>query len=518
MTTNKDSKKYLIRLIIIFFVLLFYIWTTTEGYFKFTDRHYFRAYYNALASSFSIGRLDLNVVVPPKLKSLKDPYNYDIKNDPELAGFFDFSYYKEKFYLYFGPTPAITLTLPYHWIIKFLKIDKKYNLNYFVTFPPSGLVVLFYMFGVFIWAMLILLHLKNKYFKDTPEWIFLLSVLVIAFCNIGGYLLRRPFIYEIAVSCGCFFTTSGIYFLCLGISSLKNKTVYFLLGSLLLGLSVGARINLILTGIIVIFFLIIMESIENISRKFKFKLSKDILALTFPFILCISAIASYNYARFNNIFETGYNYQIGCLKESTNNDYRNIISSSGRLMKHIYFYLFKPILINNKFPFIHIENPYDIERIASIFACIPFTLLIAFSLFFYVIKKIKKDGQSQSNIIFPKIEFGLLLLPVCILLVFFIIFSDATMRYYADYLTLLLIATCIIWYYYNSLSRTNIKHNRFLNSTVTILALISIVFGISFSIVGSQIGLESQNPELYKNLESFFNPVSNIISYLTALF
>lgn len=517
MTNNKDYKKHLIRLIIIFVVLLFYIWTTTEGYFTFSDRHYYRAYYNALASAFSFGRLDLNIVVPPKLKNLKDPYNYDVKNDPDLAGFFDFSYYKEKFYLYFGPTPAITLILPYHWIIKSTKLDEKYNLNYFVTFPPSGFVVLFYMFSVFIWAVLLLLHLKNKYFKDTPEWMFLLSILVIAFCNIGGYLLRRPFIYEIAVSCGCFFTTSGIYFLCLGISSLKNKTVYFLLGSLLLGLSVGARINVILVGLIVIFFLIIMTSTENFSRKFKFKLSKEILALTIPFILCISTIAYYNYARFNNIFETGYNYQIGCQKESIK-DYRNIISSPRRLAKHIYFYLFKPILINNKFPFIHIENPYDVERIASIFACIPFTLLTVFSLFFYVGEKFKKDGQSQSNIIFPKIEFGLLLLPVCILLVFFIIFSDATMRYYADYLTLLLIATCIIWYYYNSKSSTNSKYNCFLNSTVTILAFISIVFGISFSIVGSQIGLESQNPDLYKNLESIFRPVSNIILYLTTLF
>jgi hypothetical protein len=67
-------------------------------------------YYNLLVQGFRAGQLSLKKEVPPGLVQLADPY------DPEAHAaypVFDMSYYKGKFYLYFGVTPAVALFWPY---------------------------------------------------------------------------------------------------------------------------------------------------------------------------------------------------------------------------------------------------------------------------------------------------------------------------------------------------------------------------------------------------------------------
>lgn len=506
MTNNKDSKKYLIRLVIIFVVLLFYIWTTTEGYFTFSDRHYYRAYYNALASAFSFGRLDLNIVVPPKLKNLKDPYNYNIKHDPELASFYDFSYYKEKLYLYFGPTPAITVILPYHWIVKFAKLDKKYNLNYYVTFPPNGFVVLVYIFGVFIFGVLILLHLKDKYFKDTPEWMFIISILLIAFCNIGGYLLRRPYFYEIAVSGGCFFFLGGIYFLLLSLSKGKASKFFLFLAGIFLGLSIGSRAILLGGTVGILIYLIWWKYIKG-----KQITTGQITSLVFPLVVLLAALGIYNFLRFDNIFETGFNYQLGPLRSPFDNK-RLFFAEPETIFHNIYCYLLMLPTINHIFPFIHAKTWMAgyFEKIVGLFTGTPFALLMMLSPYLYLKSK-NKLAQNINNVTFPKTEFVLILLPALINIMIYILFRNVTLRYTVDFSTLIIIATCIIWFYYDAKLASYQKYRELLKKFSITTAILSIIIGITLSIEGSQSGLIEQNPKLYNSLEKWFSPISKTI-------
>ncbi|HUE36793.1 MAG TPA: hypothetical protein VMO20_05335, partial [Candidatus Acidoferrum sp.] len=63
------------------------------------------SFYNLLVQGFRAGQLSLNKPVPPELAKLSNPYNPNA-NAPYINGLVDLSYYKEKFYLYFGVTPV----------------------------------------------------------------------------------------------------------------------------------------------------------------------------------------------------------------------------------------------------------------------------------------------------------------------------------------------------------------------------------------------------------------------------
>ena len=72
-------------------------------------------YYNLLVQGFRAGQLSLEKEVPPKFARLADPYD-PVANGPYRSlpyRLSDLSYYRGKFYLYFGITPAMILYWPY---------------------------------------------------------------------------------------------------------------------------------------------------------------------------------------------------------------------------------------------------------------------------------------------------------------------------------------------------------------------------------------------------------------------
>ena len=198
--------------ILLLVVLLFYCWIATGDEQRFALETNHGGHYNDLTDAFLAGQLHFLVRPEPGLLSLPDPYapteNWRYK-------YHDASYYKGKYYLYYGPTPIILLYIPYKLIT---------GLG-----TPYPLAVLIFSFGAFIWSVLLLIHLQKLYFKDSPEWTILFSLLVLAFANVFPYNLRRNEMYQVAISCGSFFLVGGIFLLCLIIArkkpSLDRKSV-----------------------------------------------------------------------------------------------------------------------------------------------------------------------------------------------------------------------------------------------------------------------------------------------------
>ncbi|MGD1019609.1 MAG: hypothetical protein ABSA12_09845, partial [Verrucomicrobiia bacterium] len=92
-----------------------YVCVVQPGVFELGGPNTADAYYNLLVQGFRAGQLSLKKDVPSEFAQLADPYdpttNERYRHGP--ARLHDLSYYKGKFYLYFGVTPAVLLFWPY---------------------------------------------------------------------------------------------------------------------------------------------------------------------------------------------------------------------------------------------------------------------------------------------------------------------------------------------------------------------------------------------------------------------
>src|SRR5262245_62100695 len=100
-------------LILLAFILLAFIqlWYASAGTFSLripeAEPRYTTALYSEQARAFAHGRLHLLVDPPAALASLPDPY--DPRAREALPCMHDVSYYRGRYYLYFGPVPALLL-------------------------------------------------------------------------------------------------------------------------------------------------------------------------------------------------------------------------------------------------------------------------------------------------------------------------------------------------------------------------------------------------------------------------
>ncbi len=107
---REDDKQYGILCAVCVLVIGVYAYTAQSGFLVSDSLNPADAYYNLLAQGFRAGQLNLKIDIPPGFAQLANPY------DPAAHAPYpvlDMSYYKGKFYLYFGVTPAVVLFWPY---------------------------------------------------------------------------------------------------------------------------------------------------------------------------------------------------------------------------------------------------------------------------------------------------------------------------------------------------------------------------------------------------------------------
>lgn len=376
--------------IVLYLILLHYYWDITAGTnaLHLGEKH--GGFYNLLSDGFLSGHSYLPVEPHPALSKLQDPYD-PAQNGPYRLH--DATLYKGKYYSYFGPTPSIVLYIPYRLITK--------------LYMGDHVSVLLFSFGGVIFAALLLLYLRNRYFNKINEWLILISILILGLANCSLYNLRRTDVYEVAISCGMFFLIGAVYFLCIAFKNIKPSFLMFSLSSLFIGLGIGARPQILFSGILLaITFLKVYKEFNDKETRIK-----SLISLFLPYALCILAICLYNYFRFDNPFNFGNKYQLAGIhmKNFQVLDLECLIPGS-------YLYLFHPPTINSTFPFVHIisevpENlrprvPYFLEKTIGIFPSVPFLLVMFFApIYYWYIKlrdckeKCKKDSVLQFSII-----------------------------------------------------------------------------------------------------------------------
>ena len=240
-------------------------------------------YYALLTDAFLAGQTNLLVQPPAEMLALPNPY------DPVRNGKFrlhDASLYHGKYYLYFGPTPAIVLFLPY-------KVLTGSHL-------PTRIAVALFCAGGFACSCALFFLLAKLERWDIPTWFASAAVISLGTAPAVSFLLAHASFYEVAIAAGYCFVMAGFLLTAHSLGQDRPRVSSLVGAGLCFGLAVGCRPNYALLTIL----MVVLVTLRIRSPK--------MLALPFvgSVVLCGALLSVYNYARFQNPFEFGIRYQL----------------------------------------------------------------------------------------------------------------------------------------------------------------------------------------------------------------
>jgi tetratricopeptide (TPR) repeat protein len=290
--------------------------------------------YNQLVQGFCAGQLNLKIEVPPGVARLNDPYDPAI-NSAFIEDVNDLSYYKGKFYLYFGVTPALVLYWPYLAITGHYLSDK-------------DAVVFFYALG-FLVAAGLLRAVWRRYFPEASVGVAVAGLLILGMI-IGTQKVLSLWcsVYETAIGCGFAFTMLALAAIWRALHEPKRRVLWLLLASLAYGLAVGARPSL-LFGAAILLVPVVRAwrgATEPGSRR---QVGGVLAAAAGPLMLIGLGLMLYNTLRFDSPFEFGWHYQL-------NAGYRPTTAQQFSLHYFWFnfrFYFLEPMRWGGHFPFLH---------------------------------------------------------------------------------------------------------------------------------------------------------------------
>lgn len=283
---SKDGRFYIALLALNAGILLIYVWFATTGLLKSLPNE--TNYFDLQANAFAKGQLELDVEPDPALLSFKDESLYEPGNREGIPVLWDATLYHGRYYLYWGPAPALVLTL----VKPFYKPD-----------VGDKLIGLIFLIGTLLFLNLIILHLWRRYFQHIPHWAVLAAVAFAGLVNPMPYVLVEGRIYEAAIIAAQFFLIGGFYFL---IPAFDKPTLPRLaLAGTFFVLSIGSRTT-ILPGIAMLSILILIWAFQTQRQR----MIPILLSFAIPIAIGGAAYAAYNDARFGSVTEFGYSYQL----------------------------------------------------------------------------------------------------------------------------------------------------------------------------------------------------------------
>lgn len=289
------------------------------------------SYYNLLVRGFQSGQLNMKVDTPPELAKLIDPYNPDhIWNSSYWANKLDTSYYKGKFYLYFGVTPALALFWPYAILT-----------GHYLSARCA--VAIFFALG-FLAIGWLLCDVRQRYFPKTSFGAFAPGIFIL---GLVLCLTQSGSVYGLARVSGFTFVMLALMGTWYALHWSARGMGYLLLASLSYGLAIGSRPSL-LFGAVILLVPALQTWFEEPGAASRRRAVAYFFSAVGPIILIGLGLMAYNDLRFGSPFEFGRRYQLTV-------DYESTISkqfSPHYLWFNIRYYFLEPISANGHFPFL----------------------------------------------------------------------------------------------------------------------------------------------------------------------
>src|SRR5688572_17486328 len=266
-------------------VVWFFHWTIDSGL-GFTSWGDFD-YYQLLVRGFQKGHLYLDKAPSPQMLALADPYD-PAQNAPHRLP--DASYFKGHYYLYFGPTPAVTLMWPYAALTG-------------AAMPTGAAIFVFCSVG-FLAGSALWLVIRRRYFPGSGTWVAVLGVTAFGFGTHLLSLAQRPMWWELAIAGGFAFSMLGLLAVYFAIHG-SRPAVAMAFAGLCIGLAGASRPPCFFGAAMLLPPLWLAWRQHGFGRRWWRMALAGGVALS----MCVGAVLMYNYARFGNAFEFGQSYQ-----------------------------------------------------------------------------------------------------------------------------------------------------------------------------------------------------------------
>lgn len=503
----KSYRKFLAVLIAFLAVIFIYVWYCSyESWTKWPTHTLF---YDPLATAFADGSLALEEKVDPSILLLTNPYDPGERKRKGLDFPMDYSLYDGKYYLYFGPIPALPLVL-----LKFFGVGTIGD-QYLVF---AGIT------GLFIFQSLLIIYIRRRFFSSIPFWTIPICIFFAGLILPLPRMLTDGRVYETAVAGGQCFFLAGLYFIVTTLSE-KNRLAWrFVMVGVFWALALGTRITQILPIGFIAFMLIVLSIRVFHQTKSFSRAVCPVVMVGFPLALGIIALGWYNWARFGDIFETGISYQ---LTTPNLQKYRQVLFSPLYILPNMHNYLTAPPKVNEVFPFLQsirgrgnllfpfIELPkvYYTRSMTGILFSAPFVIFAGLSVLPILFPKIGRKGSLDNlDNDHQMLKWVLISLWGAFLTSFVLILSYfwVEIRFSTDFMPSLALLSIIgFWTSYQSLVHRSVARKLFM------------AVGVSFmlvSIISSNLLLFSNQASVYQVLfPDLWDLLSNVSSRLIEL-
>lgn len=375
-------------------------------------------HFNLLAHGFLKGRLSLDAAVPQAIIDSPNPYD-PAQRPAGVETLHDASYYRGKYYIYFGPAPVVTLFIPWR-----LLTGHDLHIAYAVCIFSSGgylaLLALFFL-------------LQRRYFPAASDSAIFISVLALGGATMVFALLRRPNVWELSAAAGFFFFVTSL--LCLGSAVVSSRPArWAALGGLALGLAVASRPTYLACA--ALFALPLLARRRGATR---YGWQALFAAATTCGTIGLALLA-YNYARFGDALEFGQKYQLSSIIEGNARHF-----SADYVAINLKIYFFSALRWIGCFPFADgiVVPPAPIgfggyEFAFGLLPNLPFVLLAVVPLLALALPRVRRAAADPLWIMLALIA-AAAALNTAILLFFF----GSCIRYMVDFTPCLVLLACV---------------------------------------------------------------------------
>lgn len=471
-----------------------FLWIATIG--RFDKWPSGRDYYGLLAQAFQHGQTSLLVEPSPELLALENPYDFEQRQGIEYL--WDISLYDGKYYLYWGPVPAVLGAI-------FSALTSK-------PVTDIGLVFVFVILSV-LFSWLLVRTLKTEF--NYPGWLYWSTVLVLAFNIPLIWLLTRPKYYEVSAAGGQAFMMAGFFFLLLAFRADRPKKIFLFCAALAFALAGGSRINLLPSVIFLAAWML-----WQIYLAYEKRITQSVpawLTVIIPLAAFAILMAWYNHDRFGSVFEFGHRYQLtGASLTVAFND----TLSPGYILPNLFNYFFRPPVVEAEFPFITIawlqqdqypgffappDGYYGTDPVAGLLLIVPLVgfavLCVARALWLGLNGDIKFSPSGFAGR-FASAVLGSCLIQMAVLL----LFLTSAMRYLADITPAFIVLSMIFVGSHGSTFAVNPFQRRVTALFFVFVSVISVAAGLFIAVTGEGNNFLNQNPQIYYRLLELFTP------------
>ena len=465
---------------------LFYLWTATSAGSPMSSKLQQDDLYNRLADGFLAGQLSFVERPNPALADLQDPW--DPSQNAGLSPFHDVSYFHGKYYLYFGPAPAVLLLAPW----------KALTGGYL---GENVAAAVFSWLGVAA-SMGLVLVLRRRHFPSIGGWVIGLCFAGLAFGNFAAILLRRPVYYELAIASAYAFAMGSLLFLALAQGRGARRRLWLSLAGLSYGLVLASRPNY-LFGAVVLAVPFVPEwwAWRTRGALDLRRLRGDLLAVGAPLAAVGLLLVTYNALRFGSPSEFGTYYMLSGLHPQ-----HEAGTSARFLPTNLWFYFLAPAQLSAYFPFFEVIHMpwfqlpagYTGEEDAYGLCNMPFYFM-ALGLVWA-----SWDARLPCRALLRDLAVGVLALFACNLLVIGRV-GGAANRYMVDLFPALLPLAClgVLWMEWEGGRRRLLMRVAWIGALAYTAA-----FNVFVSLQHNDL-LEHYNPAAYRRLAHFFDHVSS---------